>query len=48
MPVAWTTYLWRPEQLSRLIEAAGLEIIAEMRLPASGLPHPQVLFAAQR
>ncbi len=48
VPVAWTTYLWRPEQLSRLIEGAGLEINAELRLPARGLSRPQVLIAAQR
>ncbi len=48
VPVAWTTHLWRPEQLSRLIEDAGLEVIAELRLPAAGPQRPQVLLAAQR
>jgi SAM-dependent methyltransferase len=49
VPVAWTTHLWRPEQLAALLEAAGLEPVAELRLPP---PLPglgdQVLLAARR
>jgi SAM-dependent methyltransferase len=49
VPVAWTTHLWRPDQLAALLEAAGLEPVAELRLPppAPGLPD-QVLLAARR
>jgi SAM-dependent methyltransferase len=49
VPVAWTTHLWRPEQLAVLLEAAGLEPVAELWLPP---PAPgqrdQVLLAARR
>ena len=49
VPVAWTTHLWRPEQLGALLEEAGLEPVAELRLPP---PLPglgdQVLLAARR
>jgi SAM-dependent methyltransferase len=49
VPVAWTTHLWRPEQLSALLEEAGLEPVAELRLPP---PAPgqrdQVLLTARR
>ncbi len=47
--VAWTTRLWRPEQLTALLVDAGLEPVAELRLPplAPGQPH-QVLLAARR
>jgi SAM-dependent methyltransferase len=49
VPVAWTTHLWRPEQLAALLEAAGLEQAAELRLPppVPGL-RDQVLLAARR
>ncbi|HEY6748198.1 MAG TPA: class I SAM-dependent methyltransferase [Mycobacteriales bacterium] len=49
VPVSWTTHLWRPEELTGLLAAAGLTVVAELRFPA--LPpatHPQVLLAAQR
>jgi SAM-dependent methyltransferase len=49
VPVAWTTHLWRPRQLNELLGAAGLEPVAELRLPP---PAPdqrhQVLLAARR
>jgi SAM-dependent methyltransferase len=49
VPVDWTTHLWRPEQLAALLEEAGLEQVAELRLPP---PAPgqrdQVLLAARR
>lgn len=46
--VRWTTYQWRPEQLTRLIEQAGLTAKAELRLPADGPIGPGVVIAAQR
>lgn len=48
VPVQWTTYRWLPEQLSRLLEAAGLRVVAELRLPASGQQAPGVVLVAQR
>lgn len=49
VPVAWTTHLWRPEQLAALMGDAGLEPVAELRMPP---PLPglgdQVLLAARR
>jgi SAM-dependent methyltransferase len=49
VPVAWTTHLWRPEQLTALLSDAGLEPVADLRLPP---PLPglgdQVVFAARR
>ncbi|MFC5063599.1 class I SAM-dependent methyltransferase [Actinomycetospora atypica] len=36
VPVRWTTHRWRPEQLVALIEHAGLQLVAELRLPAPG------------
>jgi SAM-dependent methyltransferase len=48
VPVSWTTYLWRPEQLAALLADVGLEVIAELRLPESPPLRPQVLFAAGR
>jgi SAM-dependent methyltransferase len=49
VPVTWTTYLWRPEQLTVLLGDAGLEPVAELRLapPLPGLGD-QVLLAARR
>jgi SAM-dependent methyltransferase len=49
VPVAWTTHLWRPEQLTALLSEAGLEPVAELRLPPP-LPEmrDQVLLAARR
>jgi SAM-dependent methyltransferase len=49
VPVAWTTHLWRPEQLTVLLSDAGLDTVAELRLPP---PAPgqrnQVLLAGRR
>jgi hypothetical protein len=49
VPVSWTTHLWRPEQLVALLGAAGLEVVAELRLPPP-LPGmgPQVVLGARR
>jgi SAM-dependent methyltransferase len=48
VPVTWTTHLWRPEQLADLLLGAGLDVVAEMRLPAEPGSRPQVVLAAQR
>jgi SAM-dependent methyltransferase len=49
VPVTWTTHLWQPEELSALLGEAGLEPVADLRLPppAPGQRH-QVLLAARR
>jgi SAM-dependent methyltransferase len=49
VPVTWTTYLWRPEQLQDMFAAAGLEPIVELRFPqVPPMPHPQVLLIGTR
>jgi SAM-dependent methyltransferase len=49
LPVRWTTHLWRPEQLAELLAGAGLEVVAELRLPAEPPSmRPQVVLAARR
>lgn len=48
VPVTWTTYLWQPEQLATLLAAAGLEPVAEMRLPADRSGRAQVVLSARR
>jgi SAM-dependent methyltransferase len=48
IPVRWTTRLWRPEQLAELLVGAGLEVVAELRLPEAPPVRPGVLFAAAR
>jgi SAM-dependent methyltransferase len=48
VPVSWTTHLWQPEQLTHLITDTGLQIVAELRMPAQPRSHPQVLLAAER
>lgn len=48
VPVRWTTYRWRPEQLVTLVEDAGLRLTAELRLPGDGTVGPGVVLAAQR
>ena len=54
MPVTWTTHLWQPQQLAALLSRAGLQPVAELRLPqtpaapsAPALP-AQVVLAARR
>lgn len=46
--VSWTTYRWQPEQLTALVEQAGLRQVAELRLPADGPIGPVVVLVAQR
>ena len=48
VPVTWTTYQWRPEQLIALLERAGLRLVAEMRLPAEDQIGPVVVLTARR
>src|SRR4051795_2188561 len=49
VPVSWTTHLWQPEQLAAVFADAGLEVVAEMRWPASPPSMcPQVLLAGRR
>jgi hypothetical protein len=48
VPVSWTTHLWRPEQLATLLADAGLEVVADLRLPETPPLRAQVLFAARR
>lgn len=48
VPVSWTTHLWQPEQLSALLAAAGLEPVAELRLPAGAAGIPALVLVARR
>jgi SAM-dependent methyltransferase len=49
VPVAWTTHLWQPEELTALLGEVGLDPVAELRLPPPGPEQrPQVLLAARR
>lgn len=49
LPVSWTTHLYRPEKLAGMLTDAGLEVTAELRLPAQPPSlRPQVLLAARR
>lgn len=48
LPVAWTTYLWHPDELSALLRDAGLEPVAEVRLAADPRGQPQVVLSARR
>ncbi len=48
VPVRWTTHLWRPAALTALLEEAGLETLAQLRLPTEAVGLPQVLVAARR
>lgn len=47
-PVQWTTYQWQPEQLVSLVIEAGLQPVAELRLPADDVSGPTVVLVAQR
>ena len=49
LPVSWTTHLYWPEELAGMLVDAGLEVVAELRMPAQPPSlRPQVLLAAQR
>ena len=49
LPVCWTTHLYHPEELAGMLVGAGLEVVAELRLPPQPPSlRPQVLLAARR
>lgn len=48
VPVQWTTYLWQPDQLAEVLTSAGLEPVAEVRVPATGTGRPQAVLCARR
>lgn len=48
VPVSWTTYQWRPEQLAALVEHAGLRPVAELRLTADGQSGEAVVLVAEK
>ncbi|HJQ05190.1 MAG TPA: methyltransferase domain-containing protein [Nocardioides sp.] len=48
VPVTWTTYQWRPEQLVDLLAGAGLGLVAELRMPAAGGIGPGVVVVGRR
>ncbi len=48
VPVAWTTHLWQPEALSTLLVEVGFELVADLRLPASGELRPAVVLVGRR
>lgn len=48
VPVDWTTHLWLPEQLIALVEDAGLDLVTELRFPATEQARPQVIVVARR
>jgi SAM-dependent methyltransferase len=49
LPVSWTTHLYRPEDLAGMLADAGLEVVAELRLPEQPPSLlPQVLITARR
>jgi SAM-dependent methyltransferase len=48
VPVSWTTHLWQPEQLSAMVAAAGLDPVAELRLPVTVAGVCGLVLVAQR
>ncbi len=48
VPVTWTTYQWRPERLTELLDDVGLRVVADLRLPAEGQQGPLVVLVARR
>ncbi|WP_062209970.1 trans-aconitate 2-methyltransferase [Streptomyces sp. NBRC 109706] len=48
VPVRWTTHKWHPEQLTKLIDTAGLTTIADLRLPPTDYSGPGLVLMAQR
>jgi len=47
VPVNWTTHLWQPEQLVALLPAAGLRLVAELRMPAKGEVRPGLVLSVE-
>ncbi|WP_246224369.1 class I SAM-dependent methyltransferase [Mycolicibacterium anyangense] len=48
VPVQWTTYQWRPEQLIFLLQQVGLRLVADLRLPADQVSGEAVVVVGQR
>lgn len=48
VPVQWTTYQWRPDQLIALAQQAGLRPVADLRLFADPTGGPAIILVAQR
>ncbi len=48
VPVQWTTYQWRPEQLIFLLQQVGLRLVADLRLPADQVSGPAVVVVGQQ
>ncbi|MEV8377122.1 class I SAM-dependent methyltransferase [Kribbella sp. NPDC056861] len=48
VPVTWTTHLWQPEALWELFAAAGLDPVAELRVPPSVAAAPSLVLVAKR
>lgn len=48
VPVQWTTFQWRPEDLAQLVVDAEMRIITDLRLPADDTQGPAVVLVAQR
>jgi hypothetical protein len=48
VPVTWTTYQWRAERLTALLEDAALHVVSDLRLPAEGQRGPVVVLQARR
>lgn len=49
VPVAWTTRLYEPEELTAMFTAAGLDVVVDIRVDAdSGSALPGVILCAQR
>lgn len=48
VPVTWTTHLWQPDELWSLLAAAGLDPVAELRLPESVAGVPSMVLVARR
>lgn len=47
VPVQWTTHRWQPEAFAQLVRDTGLEVVAEVRLPA-GEDHGAAFVTAAR
>lgn len=49
LPVSWTTHLYHPDELAGMLADAGLEPVAELRLPPQPPSlRPQVVLTARR
>lgn len=48
VPVRWTTRRWQPEAFAQLVQDAGLEVVADLRLPAGDDHGAALVLAARR